>query len=160
MSWQIRRSYVEEAEKLKVKSQNQSVFVRWTTPRRYANVKFKTNRFGDTGTINGIHSRNNIRNGVGRRGCSSRGRLWGNKGKREGDEQVAGEGWPRPLLLVPCLPAGMCPWKSCRFKNPSRRATRRATHLAQQVNKKLHSFFPAGLRGTCLVFFFYIVINL
>jgi hypothetical protein len=25
--------------------------------------------------------------------------------------------------------------------------------------KKLHSFFPAGLRGTCLVFFFYIVIN-
>jgi hypothetical protein len=29
----------------------------------------------------------------------------------------------------------------------------------RQVNKKLHSFFPAGLRGTCLVFFFYIVIN-
>jgi hypothetical protein len=46
-------------------------------------------------------------------------------------------------------------WKSCHFKNPSRRAA----HLAQQVNKKLHPFFPAGLRGTCLVFFFYIVIN-
>jgi len=25
----------------------------------------------------------------------------------------------------------------------------------RQVNKKLHSFFPASLRGTCLVFFFY-----
>ena len=30
-----------------------------------------------------------------------------------------------------------CSWKSCHFKNPSRRAA----HLAQQVNKKLH-FFP------------------
>jgi len=38
-----------------------------------------------------------------------------------------------------------CSWKSCHFTIP--------------FNKKLHFFFPAGLRGTCLVFFFYIVIN-
>jgi hypothetical protein len=53
------------------------------------------------------------------------------------------------------LPAGRGSWKSCHLKNPSRRAGA----LSQQVNKKLHSFFPAGLRGTCLVFFFYIVSN-
>jgi hypothetical protein len=39
-------------------------------------------------------------------------------------------------------------------------ATQRGERTWQSRSiKKLHSFFPAGLRRTCLVFFFYIVIN-
>jgi hypothetical protein len=38
---------------------------------------------------------------------------------------------------------------------------RKNTKIAESKTPSslLHSFFPAGLRGTCLVFFFYIVIN-
>jgi hypothetical protein len=40
------------------------------------------------------------------------------------------------------LPAGRCSWKSCRFKNPSRRAAHSAQQVAQQVNKKVTFLFP------------------
>jgi len=31
-------------------------------------------------------------------------------------------GWPSPLLLVPCLPAGRCSWKSCHFTMPFKKS--------------------------------------